>query len=235
MQGPALDIKNLDACYGQRRVLHSINLRVEKGQLITLLGQSGAGRSSLLRAIVGLKVQRQGSIKVHGVETAHLSAEGVAKLGIGFSPEERGILAELSCEENLLLPPVLHTAPGGGMSLVEIYDMFPDLHDRKDLPGTQLSAGEQQMLAIARILRTGANLLLLDEVSGGVAPIVALALSRMMITLKERGYTIIIAEQELHFAAHLCDRFYRLEGGNLSDLFMGREANQLESVAAAIR
>lgn len=211
----ALEVSNLHAWYGESHVLHGITFNVNKGEVVTLLGRNGAGRTSTLRAILGLTGSRKGSIRIQGTESIDLPTYRIAHLGIGYCPEERGIFAGLSCEENLLLPPVVGDTLGGGMSLSEIYDMFPNLEERKHSPGTRLSGGEQQMLAVARILRTGANLLLLDEISEGLAPVIVQALARMISTLKAKGYTIIMVEQNFHFAAPLADRFYVVEHGQI--------------------
>lgn len=211
----ALEVTDLHAWYGESHVLHGINFNVNKGEVVTLLGRNGAGRTSTLRAILGLTGSRKGSIRIQGTESIDLPTYRIAHLGIGYCPEERGIFAGLSCEENLLLPPVVGDTLGGGMSLSEIYDMFPNLEERKHSPGTRLSGGEQQMLAVARILRTGANLLLLDEISEGLAPVIVQALARMISTLKAKGYTIVMVEQNFHFAAPLADRFYVVEHGQI--------------------
>ncbi|NYT85506.1 ABC transporter ATP-binding protein [Pollutimonas harenae] len=215
MMAAALEVSNLHAWYGESHVLHGITFNVNKGEVVTLLGRNGAGRTSTLRAILGLTGSRKGSIRIQGTESIDLPTYRIAHLGIGYCPEERGIFAGLSCEENLLLPPVVGDTLGGGMSLSEIYDMFPNLEERKHSPGTRLSGGEQQMLAVARILRTGANLLLLDEISEGLAPVIVQALARMISTLKAKGYTIIMVEQNFHFAAPLADRFYVVEHGQI--------------------
>lgn len=211
----ALEVSNLHAWYGESHVLHGISFNVDKGEVVTLLGRNGAGRTSTLRAILGLTGSRKGSIRIQGTESIDLPTYRIAHLGIGYCPEERGIFAGLTCEENLLLPPVVGDTLGGGMSLSEIYDMFPNLEERKHSPGTRLSGGEQQMLAVARILRTGANLLLLDEISEGLAPVIVQALARMISTLKAKGYTIVMVEQNFHFAAPLADRFYVVEHGQI--------------------
>jgi branched-chain amino acid transport system ATP-binding protein len=215
MNTAALEISNLHAWYGESHVLHGVNLHVDKGEVITLLGRNGSGRTSTLRAILGLTGSRKGSIRIQGTESINLPTYRIAHLGIGYCPEERGIFAGLSCEENLLLPPTVGDTLGGGMSLAEIYDMFPNLEERKNSPGTRLSGGEQQMLAVARILRTGANLLLLDEISEGLAPVIVQALARMIRALKAKGYTIVMVEQNFHFAAPLADRFYVMEHGQI--------------------
>jgi len=211
----ALEIANLQAWYGESHVLHGISLSVQPGEVVALLGRNGAGRTTLLRAIMGLTGRRSGSIKINGVEAIGLPTHRIAHLGIGYCPEERGIFASLSTEENLLLPPVLDA--GKGMSLDEIYAMFPNLLERRHSQGTRLSGGEQQMLAVARILRTGARLLLLDEISEGLAPVIVQALARMILTLKEKGYTIVMVEQNFRFAAPLADRFYVIEHGQIAD------------------
>jgi len=223
---PALEIAGLHAWYGESHILHGVDLRVERGEVVTLLGRNGAGRTTTLRAILGLTGARKGSIRIHGVEAIALPTYKVAHLGIGYCPEERGIFASLSCEENLLLPPAVEGtegALGGGMSLAEIYEMFPNLRERRHAQGTRLSGGEQQMLAVARILRTGANLLLLDEISEGLAPVIVQALARMITALKERGYTIVMVEQNFRFAAPLADRFYVMEHGQVVEHFEAAE------------
>jgi len=215
MTATALEVSDLHAWYGESHVLHGINFSVNQGEVVTLLGRNGSGRTSTLRAILGLTGARKGSIRIQGTESIHLPTYRIAHLGIGYCPEERGIFAGLSCEENLLLPPVVGDTLGGGMSLAEIYSMFPNLEERKHSPGTRLSGGEQQMLAVARILRTGANLLLLDEISEGLAPVIVQALARMITALKAKGYTIVMVEQNFHFAAPLADRFYVVEHGQI--------------------
>jgi branched-chain amino acid transport system ATP-binding protein len=233
---PALDIQNLRAWYGESHVLHGVNLRVMPGEVVTLLGRNGAGRTTTLRAVLGLVGARTGSVRVHGTETVGLPTHRIAHCGIGYCPEERGIFASLSCEENLLLPPRLRRAPahGGGsgdepaaaMSLDEIYAMFPHLAERRHSPGTRLSGGEQQMLAVARILRTGATLLLLDEISEGLAPVIVQALARTIVALRDRGYTIVMVEQNFHFAAPLADRFYVLEHGRVVEHFSAAQLGE---------
>jgi branched-chain amino acid transport system ATP-binding protein len=223
MSTHALEISDLQAWYGESHVLHGVNLTVSQGEVVTLLGRNGSGRTTTLRAMLGLTGSRQGSIRIHGTESIHLPTYKIAHLGIGYCPEERGIFAGLSCEENLLLPPTVGDTLGGGMSLAEIYEMFPNLQERKHSPGTRLSGGEQQMLAVARILRTGANMLLLDEISEGLAPVIVQALARMITTLKAKGYTIIMVEQNFHFAAPLADRFYVMEHGQIVEQFSAAE------------
>ncbi|UCV00634.1 ABC transporter ATP-binding protein [Acidovorax radicis] len=222
---PALEIKNLEAWYGESHVLHGVDMVVQPGEVVTLLGRNGAGRTSTLRAIMGLTGARKGSVKIGGVETIQMPTHRIAHLGVGYCPEERGIFSSLSCEENLLLPPTLKTGIQG-MSLDEIYAMFPNLAERKNSQGTRLSGGEQQMLAVARILRTGANLLLLDEISEGLAPVIVQALARMITTLRAKGYTVVMVEQNFRFAAPLADRFYVIEHGTVVEHF---GAHELES------
>src|SRR5574343_1223830 len=211
---PALEIRNLQAWYGESHILHNVNMTVRPGEVVTLLGRNGAGRTTTLRAIMGLTGARTGSIKINGVEALGLPTHRIAHLGVGYCPEERGIFSSLSTEENLLLPPALKTGTPG-MSVQEIYQMFPNLYERRNSQGTRLSGGEQQMLAVARILRTGARLLLLDEISEGLAPVIVQALARMITTLKQQGYTIVMVEQNFRFAAPLADHFYVMEHGEV--------------------
>jgi branched-chain amino acid transport system ATP-binding protein len=223
MSAAVLEITDLHAWYGESHVLHGVNLNVAQGEVVTLLGRNGSGRTTTLRAMLGLTGSRKGSIRIGGTESINLPTYKIAHLGIGYCPEERGIFAGLSCEENLLLPPSVGSTLGGGMSLAEIYDMFPNLEERRHSPGTRLSGGEQQMLAVARILRTGANLLLLDEISEGLAPVIVQTLAHMIKALKEKGYTIIMVEQNFHFAAPLADRFYVMEHGQIVEQFASAE------------
>lgn len=214
----ALEITGLQAWYGESHILHGVDMDVRRGEVVTLLGRNGAGRTTTLRAIMGLTGQRRGSIRINGAEILHLPSYKIAHRGIGYCPEERGIFASLTCEENLLLPPRV-ARDRTGMSLAEIYTMFPHLKERCNSPGTRLSGGEQQMLAVARILRTGAQLLLLDEISEGLAPVIVQALARMILALKEKGYTIVMVEQNFRFAAPLADRFYVMEHGRIVETF----------------
>jgi branched-chain amino acid transport system ATP-binding protein len=207
-----LRVTDLHAFYGDSHILHGMDFVVNRGEVVTLLGRNGAGRTTTLRAILGLTGARSGSIMVNGRETISMATHNIAHLGIGYCPEERGIFSALSTEENLLLPPAVAS---GGMSVEEIYAMFPNLKERRHSPGTRLSGGEQQMLAIARILRTGARLLLLDEISEGLAPVIVLALGNVIRELKTRGYTIIMVEQNFRFAAPLADRHYVIEHGRI--------------------
>jgi branched-chain amino acid transport system ATP-binding protein len=201
-------------------VLHGIGFQVDEGEVVTLLGRNGAGRTSTLRAVMGLIGSRKGSVKVKGVETIGLPTHRIARLGIGYCPEERGIFSSLSAEENLMLPPAL---AAGGMSVDEIYAMFPNLKERAQSQGTRLSGGEQQMLAVARILRTGARLLLLDEISEGLAPVIVQKLAEMVGTLRKQGYTIVMVEQNFRFAAPLADRFLVVEHGGVIQSFTQAE------------
>lgn len=219
---PALEIAQLHTWYGESHILHDVNLKVEQGEVVTLLGRNGAGRTTTLRAIMGLTGARTGSIKVNGAEAIGLATHKIAHLGIGYCPEERGIFSSLSTEENLLLPPTLASGEKG-MSVEEIYAMFPNLQERRHSQGTRLSGGEQQMLAVARILRTGARLLLLDEISEGLAPVIVQGLARMITTLKAKGYTIVMVEQNFRFAAPLADRFYVMEHGQIVETFAASE------------
>ncbi|WP_316154848.1 ABC transporter ATP-binding protein [Cupriavidus sp. BIC8F] len=221
---PALEIRDLHAWYGESHILHGVDLTVNRGEVVTLLGRNGAGRTTTLRAIMGLTGARKGSIKVNGHETISLPTHKIAHYGIGYCPEERAIFSSLSCEENLMLPPVLKGADTSkGMSETDIYEMFPNLKERRQSQGTRLSGGEQQMLAVGRILRTGANLLLLDEISEGLAPVIVQALARMILMLKQKGYTVVMVEQNFRFAAPLADRFYVMEHGSIVERFAANE------------
>ena len=216
----ALEISNLQAWYGESHILHDVNFSVAEGEVVTLLGRNGAGRTTTLRAIMGLTGRREGSIKINGQETISLPTHRIAHLGVGYCPEERAIFSSLSAEENLMLPPTLKA---GGMSVDDIYQMFPNLAERRHSQGTRLSGGEQQMLAVARILRTGAKLLLLDEISEGLAPVIVQALAKMILMLKKQGYTIVMVEQNFRFAAPLADRFYVMEHGQIVEQFAAPE------------
>jgi branched-chain amino acid transport system ATP-binding protein len=218
----ALEIQGLQAWYGESHVLHGVDMVVQPGEVVTLLGRNGAGRTTTMRAVMGLTGARKGSIRVNGTETVSMPTHRIAHLGIGYCPEERGIFASLSTEENLMLPPALKGA-GAGMSVEEIYEMFPNLAERRHSQGTRLSGGEQQMLAVARILRTGARLLLLDEISEGLAPVIVQALARMITMLRGKGYTVVMVEQNFRFAAPLADRFYVMEHGRIVEQFGAAE------------
>jgi branched-chain amino acid transport system ATP-binding protein len=215
-----LEVRDLHGWYGESHVLHGINLHVDEGEVVTLLGRNGAGRTSTLRAIMGLIGARKGSVQVRGVQTIGMATHRIARLGIGYCPEERGIFSSLSAEENLMLPPQL---AAGGMGVNDIYAMFPNLQERAQSQGTRLSGGEQQMLAVARILRTGAKLLLLDEISEGLAPVIVQKLAEMVLALRKQGYTIVMVEQNFRFAAPLADRFLVVEHGEVIQEFTQAE------------
>lgn len=210
--GELLRIADLQAYYGESHVLHGINLSVRRGELVTLLGRNGSGRTTTLKSILGLVGRRTGTLVYDGHDLIAMPPHRIARLGMGYCPEERGIFSGLNTEENLMLPP--QVAPGG-MSLEEIYDMFPNLYERRNSPGMRLSGGEQQMLAMARILRTGAKLLLLDEITEGLAPVIVKKLGEVIGLLKQRGYTIVLVEQNFRFAAPLADRHIVLEHGRV--------------------
>ena len=212
MSAAPLRVTDLHAYYGESHVLHGVTCHVDQGEVVTLLGRNGAGRTTTLRALLGLVSSRSGSVMINGQQAIALPPHRIAHLGVGYCPEERGIYASLSAEENLQLPPPL--APGG-LTVEEIYEMFPNLRERRRSQGTHLSGGEQQMLALARVLRTGARLLLLDEISEGLAPVIVQTLSRTIRRLRERGYTIVMVEQNFRFAAPLADRFYIMERGRI--------------------
>lgn len=208
----ALEVKGLQAWYGESHVLHGIDIEVNRGECVSLLGRNGAGRTSTLRAILGLTSRRTGQVRVHGRDVMPLQTHQIARLGVGYCPEERAIYSSLSCEENLMLPPVIRP---GGMPLDEIYELFPNLKERRKSQGTRLSGGEQQMLALARILRTGVDILFLDEISEGLAPVIVERLAQVIETLKQRGYTILLVEQNFEFASELAERLYVIEHGEV--------------------
>ena len=213
MSNALLSVANLQAWYGESHILHGVDFDIKRGEVITLLGRNGAGRTTTLKAILGLTGRRTGSVKVKDQETIELATHKIARLGLGYCPEERGIFSSLSCEENLLLPPKIGE---GGMTLDEIYAMFPNLKERRSSQGTRLSGGEQQMLAMARILRMGAKILLLDEITEGLAPVIVQTLGRVIRELKAKGLTIIMVEQNFRFAAPLADRHYVMEHGKIA-------------------
>lgn len=213
MSAALLSVSNLHAWYGESHILHGVDFEIKRGELITLLGRNGAGRTTTLKAILGLTGKRSGSVKIEGVETIQMATHRIARLGLGYCPEERGIFSSLSCEENLLLPLKVGE---GGMSIDEIYAMFPNLKERRNSQGTRLSGGEQQMLAMARILRMGAKILLLDEITEGLAPVIVQTLGRVIRELKAKGLTIIMVEQNFRFAAPLADRHYVMEHGRIA-------------------
>ncbi len=207
-----LRLTRLHAFYGESHILHGIDLSVAKGECVTLLGRNGAGRTTTLKSIMGMVGRRTGSIMLNGNEVINVPTHKIAHRGVGYCPEERAIFASLSTEENLTLAPIVAS---GGMSVEELYEMFPNLKERKNSPGSKLSGGEQQMLAMARILRTGAKLLLLDEITEGLAPVIVRKLGEVITELKQRGFTIIMVEQNFRFAAPLADRHYVLEHGEI--------------------
>lgn len=217
MARESLKLAGLEAWYGESHILHGVDLTVHEGEVVTLLGRNGAGRTTTLRAIMGLVGARTGSVQIGGVETIGLAPHRIARIGVGYCPEERGIFAGLSAEENLMLPPQLKGAEA--LPIDEIYAMFPNLRERAGSPGTRLSGGEQQMLAVARILRTGSRLLLMDEISEGLAPVIVQKLGDVIRTLKTKGFTVVLVEQNFRFAAPLADRFYVMERGRIVQRF----------------
>jgi branched-chain amino acid transport system ATP-binding protein len=212
--GPVLEVGELNAWYGESHVLHGMSFEVRQGEVVTLLGRNGAGKTTSLRSIMGMLGKRRGSIRFEGRETVGLPSHRIARLGIGLCPEERGIFASLSVRENLLLPPVVRP---GGLSVEAIYDLFRRLREREHAPGGKLSGGEQQMLAIARILRSGASLLLLDEPTEGLAPVIVEQIGEIIAALKARGFTILLVEQNFRFAARYADRHVVVEHGRVVD------------------
>ena len=215
-----LSVKDLEAWYGESHVLHGVTFDVQPGEVVTLLGRNGVGKTTTLKAIMGIIEQRTGSVRFDGKELIGLPSDAIARCGIAFCPEERGIFASLDVKENLLLPPQVHP---GGLDLDSIFELFPNLRERLRSQGTKLSGGEQQMLAIGRILRTGARLLLLDEPTEGLAPVIIEQIGRTIGTLKAQGFTILLVEQNFHFAATLADRYYVMEHGRIIDHFVAAE------------
>jgi branched-chain amino acid transport system ATP-binding protein len=222
-----LRVTDLHAFYGESHILHGVDFSVNRGEVVTLLGRNGSGRTTTLKSILGLVGSRSGSIMLNGIEAIAMPPHRIAHLGIGYCPEERGIFSSLSAEENLLLPPMVGS---GAMTVDEIYGMFPNLRERRKSQGTRLSGGEQQMLAVARILRTGAKMLLLDEISEGLAPVIVQALGRTIRALREKGYTIVMVEQNFRFAAPLADRFYVMEHGRIVESIASSELASKMSV-----
>ncbi len=218
-----LEVAGLQAWYGESHVLHGVDFTVAQGEVITLLGRNGAGKTTTLRSIMGIVGKRQGAVTFRGTQTIGLPSNAIARLGLAYCPEERGIFSSLSVEENLLLPPVVQP---GGMTVEEIYTLFPNLAERRRSQGTKLSGGEQQMLAIGRILRTGATLLLLDEPTEGLAPVIVQAIGSVIRGLKQRGFTVLLVEQNFRFAATVADRHYVMEDGRVVDAF---RADQVEA------
>jgi branched-chain amino acid transport system ATP-binding protein len=223
MLDPLLKIEKLEAWYGESHILHGVGFEIGRGELVTLLGRNGAGKTTTLRSIMGIVGKRVGSVRFDGQETVGKPSNAIARLGIAYCPEERGIFSTLSVEENLLLPPAVKA---GGMSVEEIYSLFPNLKERRRSQGTKLSGGEQQMLAIGRILRTGANLLLLDEPTEGLAPVIVQRIGEIIRQLKQRGFTILLVEQNFHFAATVADRHYVMEDGRVVEMIAAAEVAQ---------
>jgi branched-chain amino acid transport system ATP-binding protein len=220
--GALMEIRGLEAWYGESHVLHGVDVDIREGEVVTLLGRNGAGKTSTLRSIMGLVPRRTGSVKYEGKEFVNARPDVIARAGIAYCPEERGIFASLDVTENLMLPP---TVRPGGMPLDEIYTLFPNLKERARSQGTKLSGGEQQMLAIARILRTGARLLLLDEPSEGLAPVIVQQIGRTIRELKKRGFTVLLVEQNFRFAQTVADRHYVMEHGRVVDMVANEDLN----------
>ncbi len=216
MSGNLLEVTGLEAWYGESHILHGVDFNVGKGEVVTLLGRNGAGKTTTLKSIMGIVGKRRGSVTFEGRETIGLASEKIARAGIAICPEERGIFASLSVQENLMLPPRVRA---GGLDLPEIFELFPNLKERLNSQGTKLSGGEQQMLAIGRILRTGAPLLLLDEPTEGLAPVIIEQIGKTIAELKKRGFTILLVEQNFRFAASVADRFYVMDHGTVIDQF----------------
>jgi branched-chain amino acid transport system ATP-binding protein len=213
---PVLSVKNLEAWYGESHILHGINFDVNAGEVVTLLGRNGAGKTTTLKSVMGIIGKRTGSVRFDGTEIIRTSSDRIARMGVAFCPEERGIFASLDVRENLLLPPVVRS---GGLSLDQIFDLFPNLKERLNSQGTKLSGGEQQMLAIARILRTGARFLMLDEPTEGLAPVIIQQIGHTIARLKKEGFTILLVEQNFRFASTVADRYYVVEHGKIIDGF----------------
>jgi branched-chain amino acid transport system ATP-binding protein len=220
---PLLKVDGLQAWYGESHILHGVDFEIGKGELVTLLGRNGAGKTTTLKSVMGIVEKRTGSVTFEGRETVGQSSDVIARLGLAYCPEERGIFSSLNVEENLLLPPMVRP---GGMSLGEIYQLFPNLQERRRSQGTKLSGGEQQMLAIGRILRTGASLLLLDEPTEGLAPVIVQRIGEIIRQLKGRGFTILLVEQNFHFAATVADRHYIMEDGHVVDIMTAGDVKQ---------
>ena len=218
-----LKVEGLQAWYGESHILHGVDFEIGRGELVTLLGRNGAGKTTTLKSVMGIVEKRSGSVTFQGRETVGQPSNGIARLGLAYCPEERGIFSSLNVEENLMLPPVVKP---GGMTLAEIYSLFPNLQERRRSQGTKLSGGEQQMLAIGRILRTGATLLLLDEPTEGLAPVIVQQIGAVIRTLKQKGFTILLVEQNFHFAATLADRHYVVEHGRVIDMIRNADLAQ---------
>jgi branched-chain amino acid transport system ATP-binding protein len=217
---PLLAVRDLNAWYGESHVLHGVTFDVAAGEVVTLLGRNGAGKTTTLRSIMGIVPRREGSIAFEGRETSRLLSNRIARLGLAYCPEERGIFSSLNVEENLLLPPVVRE---GGLSIEQIFELFPNLKERLKSQGTKLSGGEQQMLAIGRILRTGARLLLLDEPTEGLAPVIVQQIGRTIARLKAQGFTILLVEQNFRFAATVADRHYVMDHGRVVDMILNSD------------
>jgi branched-chain amino acid transport system ATP-binding protein len=217
---PILSVRNLEAWYGESHILHGINFEVNPGEVVTLLGRNGAGKTSTLKSVMGIIGKRSGSVRFHGNEIIRASSDRIARAGIAFCPEERGIFASLDVRENLLLPPAVRN---GGLTLDQIFELFPNLKERLGSQGTKLSGGEQQMLAIGRILRTGARFLMLDEPTEGLAPVIIQQIGQTIKRLKNEGFTILLVEQNFRFAATVADRYYIVEHGKIIDGFANSE------------
>jgi branched-chain amino acid transport system ATP-binding protein len=218
-----LKVEGLQAWYGESHILHGVGFEIGRGELVTLLGRNGAGKTTTLKSVMGIVEKRTGSVTFEGRETVGQPSDTIARLGLAYCPEERGIFSSLNVEENLMLPPMVRP---GGMSLSEIYQLFPNLQERRRSQGTKLSGGEQQMLAIGRILRTGANLLLLDEPTEGLAPVIVQRIGEIIRQLKGRGFTILLVEQNFHFAATVADRHYIMEDGHVVDIMTAGDVKQ---------
>ena len=220
---PLLQVRDLQAWYGESHILHGVSFDVQPGEVVTLLGRNGAGKTTTLKSIMGVVPRREGSVKFEGHETARLASNRIARLGIAWCPEERGIFSSLNVEENLMLPPKVRD---GGLSVEQIYELFPNLHERRRSQGTKISGGEQQMLAIGRILRTGARLLLLDEPTEGLAPVIVQQIGRTIGKLRTQGFTILLVEQNFHFAQTVADRHYVMEHGRIIDMIANAELDR---------
>src|SRR5713101_6076206 len=217
---PLLSVRDLNAWYGESHILHGVEFDVPRGEVVTLLGRNGAGKTTTLKSIMGMVARRKGSVRFEAAETIALSSDRIARLGVAFCPEERGIFASLNVHENLLLPPAVRP---GGLTVDQVFELFPNLKERVASQGTKLSGGEQQMLAIGRILRTGARLLLLDEPTEGLAPVVVQQIGATIRRLKQEGFTILLVEQNFHFAGTIADRHYVMERGRMIDMILNRE------------
>jgi len=217
---PLLSVRGLNAWYGESHILHGVEFEVPRGEVVTLLGRNGAGKTTTLKSIMGMVARRKGSVRFEGAETIALSSDRIARLGAAFCPEERGIFASLNVHENLLLPPAVRA---GGLTVEQVFELFPNLKERLASQGTKLSGGEQQMLAIGRILRTGARLLLLDEPTEGLAPVIVQQIGHTISRLKAEGFTILLVEQNFRFASRVADRHYVMEGGRVVDMIPNAE------------